>query len=250
MLRAIMTGAGTAVLGLVTGAVAQPFFGVVPNANATVRGTGGLNTLTRDAGNPRTYQQQIVEAELLGMGLSPGYIITGITWRASVTTSNPAIWPPIGSGGRNWADYEITFAQAAFPIASMSTTFAANMLSPVMVRDGPLFIPEGTFTNDTSLPAPTPNAWGFEIVLQTPYTWTGGDLVMLFTHPGSAEVGALFLDTVASNTTSVRAFSAVGFQATTGASATFTITRFTFIPSPGTLALMAMGGVAAIRRRR
>ena len=217
--------ASLAAAGLAASASAQSF-AVVPHAQATERGNGGLNTLTRGDGFPRTYQQQFTEAELAAQGLMPGMTITGVTWRASISTSNDPTWPP--PGGATWSDYQITLAEAANPINAMSSTFADNMLNPVLVRSGELTIPEGTFEN-TSPAAPDPNPWGYEITFQ-PYTYAGGDLVILYSHPGSNLAGHIFLDRVASNDAWGRAVSASTFLATTGGgpTASFTINRLTF----------------------
>lgn len=227
-------------------ALAQPFEAVVPAANANERGTGGLNTLMRDL--PRTYQMQFVESELAAQGLTPGMVITGLTWRPSITTSNDPTWPP--AGGATWQNYDITLAEAANPITNLSSTFADNMVNPVGVRSGLFTVPAGTFQNPMP-PAPDPNPWGFEINFPG-YIYQGGDLVMLVSHDGNDIGSNVFLDRVGSDDAWGRAISASTYNAPTGGSpsASFTITRFTYIPSPGTGALLALGGLVALRRRR
>ncbi len=247
-MRPIPIVLAAAALAAASGAASAQDFAVVPQANANERGNGGLNTLVRDSGNPRTYQQQFTEAELAAQGLMPGMPMTGITWRASITSSNPATWPP--AGGATWDDYEITFAQAANPISNMSSTFADNMLNPVMVQSGSLHIPENSFANDNPA-APDPNPWGPEIAI-APYTYQGGDLVVLYSHNGSDINSNIFLDRVSSDDAWGRAISASSFQAPTGGSPTssFIITRFSFVPAPGASALFGICGLVALRRRR
>lgn len=237
-----------AAVAAMAGAAAAQGVAVVPQANANERGTGGLNTLTRGSGNPRTYQQQFTETELAAQGLMPGMPITGLAWRTSITTSNDPTWPP--AGGVTWDDYEITFAQAANPITNMSSTFADNMLNPTMVQSGSLHIPEGSFQSPNPT-APDPNPWGPEIQF-TPYVYQGGDLVVLYSHNGSSLPGHVFLDRVASNDAWGRAISASSFQAVSGGSPTtnFTITQFSFVPAPGASALFGICGLVALRRRR
>src|SRR6185369_9576629 len=104
---------------------------------------------------------------------------------------------------------------AANAVSNMSTTFSANMISPVLVRNGPLTLASNSFTSGA-----TPNAFGSLLVFDTPYVYQGGDLVMLFRHHGRAdESPAPFLDAADESTpgyrTNFRAFfSGSGFNAT------------------------------------
>src|SRR6185369_2190374 len=88
-----------------------------------------------------------------------------------------------------WSDYEVTLAQAARTVANMSATFQANLLNPVLVKDGALSIDANRFTAGGN-----PNAFGAFVVLDTPYIYPGGDLVMQFTHTGSDSANTVFLD--------------------------------------------------------
>ncbi len=196
-------------------------FVVVPNANAATNGGGTLNTVLRGTGNPRIYQMQMTASELAGIPV--GAPITGLAFRAATTTSNPASWPP--AGGATWTDYTIEFSQAANAIGAMSTTFTANQLTPVVVRNGLMHIPAGTFPNNG---APGPNPWGFEIPI-VPYAYAGGDLVITIRHPGSNITSADFVDTVPSTTTGPggRALSASLLTATVGSFTTFSVCRLT-----------------------
>lgn len=183
---------------------------VVPAANATTSGTSGLNTLTRNSGNPRTYMLGINASELAGIPV--GDMIVGVSFRAYSGTATA--WPATNV---SWNDYEISVGPCV-PTASFTTTFASNFLSPpVMVRDGAMVIPATTYGATG-----TPKPWGeFYFNFQSPVPYTGGDLGLLFTHPGSNDTTALFLDVVASNSaTHGVAMSASAFQAPTGGAAT------------------------------
>src|ERR1043166_6208664 len=112
----------------------------------------------------------------------------------------------------------------------MSTIFAANLLNPVLVKDGALSIGANQFTAGGN-----PNQFGMLMVLDTPYVYQGGDLVMQFTHTGSDSTNTTFLDAATSAVpgygTSFRAFSASTFEATSGTAASITIVEIVFTPT-------------------
>jgi hypothetical protein len=196
---------------------------VVPTNYTATYGPGGLNTLLRNNGAPRTYQMQFSSAAL--GGLPVGARITELRfrlWTDSVAFPNNTV---------TWSDYQVTLARAANSISAMSTIFASNMLSPVLVKDGALSISANTFTTNASV-----NPFGSLVVFDTPYVYQGGDLVMLFRHTGSDSANTAYLDAVDSSTsgygTDFRAFSATSFDATAGSQASVTIAQIVFAYSP------------------
>lgn len=198
---------------------------VAPSAYTTTSGPSGVNTLVRGTGAPRTYQMQFSTA-VLG-GLPVGANITELRFRLDATAVAAF---PINTV--TWSDYEVTLAQAANSVSGMSTNFASNMLSPVLVKFGALSVSANTFTAGAN-----PNAFGSLIVLDTPYVYQGGDLVMFFRHTGSDSTNTAFLDDVTTTTsgfgTDFRAFSANGFSSTAGTAASVTIAQIVFAYSPG-----------------
>ncbi|HEY5910552.1 MAG TPA: hypothetical protein VJA21_08110 [Verrucomicrobiae bacterium] len=201
---------------------------VAPANFATNNGTTGVNTLLRDSGNPRTYQMQLTPAALGGLPI--GARITELGFRL-YGSSNPTSYPPANI---TWPDYEVTLAQAANPIAGMSTNLAANMISPVQVKDGTLTLGANSFT----LRAGTNSPFCALMVFDTPYVYRGGDLVMLFSHRGSDATSTAYLDAVGSYTpgygTNFRAFSATSFNAAVGTAASLSIAQIVFT-HPGTV---------------
>lgn len=168
---------------------------VVPNANATTRGTAQLNSIIRNAGNPRSYQYGVNAAELAG--IPPGSVLTGVSLRFMVFASNTASWPPADIA---WNTYDI-YAGPAAPIAGWGGDPNLNFAAPpTQVRTGPMILDAGSFTN-TSPAAPQPNEWSeFYFDFQVPYLYLGGDLAFLFSHPGSTDAAtALYPETVASS---------------------------------------------------
>ena len=161
---------------------------VAPGAYSAKFGTTGVNTLVRNNGAPRSYQMQFSSAALAGLPV--GARITELQFRSD--TNAAAAFP---AGTVTWSDYLVTLAQAARSVSAMSTNFAANMLSPVVVKSGALSISANTFPIGAS-----PHPFASFIVLDTPYVYQGGDLVMLFRHPGSDSGSTIFLDAVSSAT--------------------------------------------------
>jgi hypothetical protein len=162
---------------------------VVPTANWTTRATALLNSLTRESA--RTVQQGISASELAGLPV--GAPITGISFRMGITTSNPASWPVANA---TWKNYDIALAEAAVPISQFSTTFANNMKNPVLVRQGPLVMPAGTYLNPNHPTAPNPFDT-FYFAFQKPYVYQGGDLVIHVTHDGNDQSSAVYLEGLA-----------------------------------------------------
>jgi hypothetical protein len=167
---------------------------VVPNANATTLGTSQLNSIIRNAANPRSYQYGINAGELAGVPL--GSVITGVSLRFMVFASNSPTWPPTDI---TWTNYDV-YVGPAIPTATWTGDAMANFAAPpTQVRSGPLTLDANAFVNNGV--AGVPNPWAeFYFDFQTPYLYLGGDLAMLFSHPGSTStLTALYPETVASN---------------------------------------------------
>lgn len=170
---------------------------VIPAANAAARGTTQLNTLLRNSGFPRTYMYGLSAAELANVPV--GATITGLSFRFQIFASNAASWPTTDI---TWNDYQIHVGPCVAP-----ATFTGNLLTnftstPLQVRSGPMVLPAGTYTN-TSPSAPNPNAWGeFYFDFKQTYTYTGGDLGVLLSHPGSTDATtAQYLDSLTASPT-------------------------------------------------
>jgi hypothetical protein len=222
---------GTVDINVLAGPAVTPSV-VAPDDYTSVPGNTGVNTLVRGTGSPRTYQMQFTP-DALG-GLPAGAQINRLGFRVS---TNTAVNFPLATVA--WSDYEVTLAQAANPISSMSTTFAANLRNPVLVKDGALSVPANQFSAGGN-----PNSFGTLLVLDTPYVYQGGDLVIQFTHNGSDSTNTAFLDAANSSSpgygTGFRALSANAFEATTGIAASVTIVDIVF--TPGITQTIALAG--------
>ncbi|WP_260442118.1 PEP-CTERM sorting domain-containing protein [Microcystis aeruginosa] len=226
---------------------------VAPNQTSNA----GLSTALID-GN-RTYLMQY-GASLLS-GINVGDQITGLTFRLSSSGTGSSV--PPSSPATSFTNWDLTLAQAANPISSLSTTFASNLTNPVLVRSGALAFAAGAFPGGAV--NPTTNPFGPVINFTTPYTYQGGDLVVLISHTGGTNAVG-FLDALnigAPGYDSVfRALSANLFNAAIATTSyqSFTITQFTTSPAlppattPEPSALVGLGAVvglgASFKRRR
>ena len=236
--------AGFAGAALVASAAAQTV--VVPNAYANTQASAsGLNTFIRDVNNPRTGQLLINASQL---GAAVGQQIDGLTFRlfTGATVNFPA-------SNATWADYTINIGQGV-AFGSQTTTFATNFVgTPTTVRSGPLNIPAGAFVNDPL----NPNPFGPLITFNTPYVYTGGNLLIEIRHTGSNITNnaandflEVALTTDPGYNSAFWSATATGATATVGAQANFTVTQLHFVPAPASLALLGLGGLLASRRRR
>ncbi|MCB1276334.1 PEP-CTERM sorting domain-containing protein [Prosthecobacter sp.] len=189
-----------------------------------------------------TEQLQIVSADLAVQGLVAGSVITGV--RTRINSGNGMV------GDRSISDFEITLAQAANAIGSMSTTFADNMLDPVLVHDGAFSffdaqMPEGS----------TPNAFGQLVSFDTPYTYQGGDLVFMFSRPSVTGGSGISTDHhFLGDGTIVRRLYGGTFHAATGSLDTgFAVLQLEFssVPEPSRALLLMVGllGTGLLRKR-
>jgi hypothetical protein len=217
-----------------TGLLAQSI--VVPAARATTPGTGGLNTITRGATFPRTYMWGINASELTAIPV--GAPIVGFSVRTNISVSNVAMWPPSTT---TWTDYTIQVGPA-IPVATFTGAFPSNFSStPTTVRTGPMTLEANTFASPNVAGTPNPFC-DFYFDFQRPHIYTGGDLGIYLTHPGSSQATHVFIDNIAVSAAAHGvAFSAAAHNAVSGgASAAFCIPRIYYgygntCPRPGGL---------------
>lgn len=223
---------------------ALPNVTVVPGYYANTVGQGGLNTIMRNAGNPRSYQVIYDSSQLADIPV--GWQIVGLTWRMY---TGYAPWPP--EPGASWNDYEIRIGTPATTVGTMSTSFAANLSgNEVLVHDGPLSIPTNYFPGPAGPPNPFPET---SIMFQVPWTYPGGDIIIDIRHPGGNHTSSTgYLDGVTTSGTGygtwLRAISASTFTPTTGSFTTGYITRIEFVPEPATLGGLLVLGLLLRRR--
>lgn len=167
---------------------------------AAAEQANGLNTPVRDA--PRTLQY-VFGSSLLA-GVPPGSEIGGIAFRLD---GGAAGWP---SGSRTWSAFDVQLCRAANPAGALAASFADNLGGDVVtVRSGPLTVAAGAYQGWA-----TPNPFGPEIVFTTPYTYSGGDLLVTIRHTGNG-VDSAYLDAADDSPGLWQGIYGAGFAATT-----------------------------------
>jgi PEP-CTERM motif len=214
-------------------------------ANTPFSPASGLNTVIRDTGQARTAQLLINQNQLGGM--TAGSIITGMAfrlWNGATSTYT----------GATWTSYDIRIGESVAPNLA-TTTFASNFVGGnTLVQTGALTMSGFTSGNTGA----TPNAWQNTIAFTTPHVYTGGHLLIEIRHTGSniTNPANTFAEAVTTAGigygTDYRSFTATGNTATTGAQASFTMTKlsYTAVPEPATMAALGLGVAALLRRRR
>lgn len=209
---------------------------VLPNSASSSEGASGLNTALQNGA--RTMQFQVAASQLSGVAV--GSVFNGISFRLD---SSAATSP---SSSYSYTQYKITLAEAANTIASMSTTFANNMVSPVSVYNAPLTISASSYPGGSS-----PNGWGTTITFGTPYEYQGGDLVVLLSHPAASGGGGMDLDAAVA-TSEFKSMRSSTFDAATATTtdAVFTVFRLEYsaaaVPEPTEIALVAGTALLAL----
>jgi hypothetical protein len=220
---------------------------VIPRSLAASEGNTSESLAGLFGSNDYTNQIQVAGSELAALGLQPGDQITGLRQRLNGgLTTGPTASIAI-------SDFEITLAQAANLITSMSTVYNANMISPVMVRDGSYTLAANSMPGGGS-----PNPFGALVPFDTPYTYQGGDLIVMISRTSASPgvtidssanytgLGTLYRILLNGNT----------FHATTGslqgAMGVFQLQTVSNVPEPASLGMFVAGGsiVAASFRRR
>jgi hypothetical protein len=211
---------------------------VAPNANAGANGNAVSFIPLGETASGWTFQWQFPAAQLASM---VGDTITAIGFRLPGGISSIA-------AGVTEASWDLELSGAANSIGSLSPTFANNIGAGATT----------VYNNSLTLPAMTggagPNPF-FLISFTTPYTYTGGDLLMTLVTGIASQSVEIDANAPDSNGDTVGA-SMPG--ATTGRAEfyNYPITEFQFTataaPEPGTVALFLTGGLAlcGLYRRR
>jgi hypothetical protein len=219
---------------------------IAPNANTAVEG----NTLTLAAFQTASTFQWVFAASELS-SVPTGSLVTGIGFRLN---GGQVTFP---AAALNLSRWDLQLSQSLNVPGALDVDFADNIGPDVVtVHSGPLTIPANFFTGGAG---PNPFA---KIVFTTPYTYTGGNLLLTLRELGGVG-NSLFLDAVSlplAGTDSVFVIENADATSGTAHQGNVPVTAFTFtppaaVPAPATLLLLVsavagVGAARACRRRR
>ena len=192
----------------------------VPNANDTVAGTtGNLIPLAANVGGRHL---TLYAADQLA-SIPPGSMIMGVQLRQRNAETTP--WPATAFTA---SDYEIWLCQSSLTPATASTTFANNILNPVLVRDGARDFALNEFPGGGAT-GTTPEGWGPLMVFDTPYVYTGGVMGLEFRNTGGGPSPAHFADIISNGATAAGLGSTVSPTNPTGSLNGAIIARFAYV---------------------
>lgn len=156
---------------------------VVPSSYAFVASGSGMFGPAGESASGAV-GQAIYTAQAL-RALPAGSVITSIQLRRYSRATPAPDWP---SSASTITDYRITLAQTDRTRATVSQTFADNLIQPVQVRSGPLTLSAQAYPSSIY---PNSAIWGPVIAFQTPYLYKGGSLAIEFrsTSAGSTSTG-------------------------------------------------------------
>lgn len=139
---------------------------IIPDSNVSGSFLGPL------ANSARTYQMLIDDTQLTPL---VGKYLNSISFRLLASAS--ASWP---ASDATFNSYQIYLSNGVDP-ANRQLDFAANITgAQTMVRTGALVIPAGSLTSGSD-----PNAFSYNILFDTPYLYSGGNLILEIRHTGS-----------------------------------------------------------------
>jgi MYXO-CTERM domain-containing protein len=239
--RAVVPALFTIMLAAAT-ATAQ-FQAVVPNNFKDVEGNSSSSSLFQ--AGPASLQVYYSEAFLGASGITPGTVINGVAYRRNGGGANgPA-------GDTTFTSYHIFMSESFATPASMTTTFANNVVGPqTQVYSASLTFPAGSVPGGI-----TPNAFGPTIDFTTPYIYDGGALLIEIRRSARSGDTTSF-NTDVDNTAATQVGARWLFNTSSDAAVTGTLSssgqifQLQYIPEPSTAAIAGLAALALAGRRR
>lgn len=213
---------------------------VVPNAYTNTESPSFVNGPFSDAAI--TFQFQLSGSQFASVPIGSSLSAIGFRLDSTNTSSEPM-------AATTYSSYEITLSSAANSLGALSNTFASNEApNATVVYDSALVLTPDILPGGNSI-----NPF-YLISFSTPYTYTGGDLVITFTYanPTSADLASYTVDGLSSS--DGEALLNNSFNAAKGATGyNYPVTEFVVSPAPepSTFCLAGLSGIAcwSLRRR-
>jgi hypothetical protein len=202
----------------------------IPQRAETTGGSGAYSTILNSGA--RSYMLAIGQAELQGR-LPVGAEITAVSWRLASWTPT-ASWP---AGISTFNNFDVYMAQAARAPGSLELADVTNNIGPdlTLVRSGPINFGPAYFPGGAL--SPEFNPFCPPITFTTPYTYQGGNLLLMVRHTGN-NAGSGALDWVSSSfgTAGAQAIAVSSYTSTTnwggGGNGGAIVAEFTFTAGP------------------
>lgn len=173
-------------------------------------------------------RRYLFNIDAAALGIPAGSILRGLSFRLDENQASP--FPRMNN---TYPTYEMRIGRG-IATSAMSTTFANNFASQVLVREGPLELNQHVFSNDAT--NPTPEQFGVFIPFSTPYTYFGGNLSIDIRYINTDEGDAGFMDATSNGdfaSTGMRGLGSAGsIFAVNGILTNAPVTRIFFTPGP------------------
>lgn len=213
---------------------------VVPNVSTNSIGGTWYAPFPAAGTNPLTYRMTMDAGQLTSL---VGQDITSVQFRYSILPGlgMPGMWPATDIVIPN---FSISMGSAMAPASGNIASFNGT---PTTVRTGGLSIAANSYVAVNQF---NPTNWTPEITFDTPFHYTGGDLGIEY-GVSALPVGTpqITFDAILGNQGYGTDFRAWSSFSPGGPSAAF-VTKFNAVPEPVSVAVLGLGALALLRRRR
>ena len=227
---------------------------VLPDGLADVEGSAGGEG-TALGGFANTVHTVYNASRVADAGIQVGDVLTGLAFRigGGPSTNRPA-------PNFRVDDYVIRLSTSQNSASLLSDTFADNRGADVItVHSGEVVFNAADYDHSNNGSGEGPNDFGPTIVFDNTFTYTGGDLLLEYTHTGALPldgetVAVTSQADAAGNLSAIETIFGDGFNATergfSGGNNFAPVVQFTVVPEPSVGLLGGIALLGLLRRRR